>query len=93
MPYQAEISRDNPTCLLFVIDQSGSMGEKTESGRSKAHFVADVLNKTLYTLVTTPRPTVYVTTSTSASSPTADRMCAPVSVMPYPAASFIRSTP
>jgi hypothetical protein len=52
MPYQAEISRDNPTCFLFVIDQSGSMDEITETGRSKADFVADVLNKTLYTLVT-----------------------------------------
>src|SRR6267143_5038135 len=52
MPYKGEISRDNPTCFLFVIDQSGSMDEKTESGRSKAQFVADVLNKTLYTLVT-----------------------------------------
>lgn len=52
MPYQAEISRENPTCLLFIIDQSGSMDEVTESGRSKADFVADVLNKTLYTLVT-----------------------------------------
>ncbi len=52
MSYQAQISRDNPTCFLFVIDQSGSMDEKTESGRSKAQFVADVLNKTLYTLVT-----------------------------------------
>jgi hypothetical protein len=53
MPYQAEISRENPTCFLFVIDQSGSMDEITETGRSKADFVADVLNKTLYTLVTT----------------------------------------
>jgi hypothetical protein len=52
MPYQAEISRENPTCFLFVIDQSGSMDEMTEAGRSKADFVADVLNKTLYTLVT-----------------------------------------
>jgi hypothetical protein len=52
MAYQAEISREHPTCFLFVIDQSGSMDEKTESGRSKAQFVADVLNKTLYTLVT-----------------------------------------
>src|SRR5262245_9036446 len=52
MPYQAEISRDHPTCFLFVIDQSGSMDEITETGRSKADFVADVLNKTLYTLVT-----------------------------------------
>src|SRR5262245_12758666 len=52
MPYQAEISRENPTCFLFVIDQSGSMDEMTEAGRSKADFVADVLNKTLYTFVT-----------------------------------------
>jgi hypothetical protein len=53
MAYQAEISRDNPTCLIFVIDQSGSMDEQTEIGTSNAQFVADVLNKTLYTLVTT----------------------------------------
>jgi hypothetical protein len=52
MAYQAEISRDNPTCFLFVIDQSGSMDERTERGGSKAQFVADVLNKTIYTLVT-----------------------------------------
>ena len=50
MAYSAEISREHPTCFLFVIDQSGSMDERTESGRSKAQFVADVLNKTLYTL-------------------------------------------
>jgi hypothetical protein len=52
MAYSAEISRDNPTCLLFVIDQSGSMIEKMSTGKSKADFVADVLNKTIYTLVT-----------------------------------------
>jgi hypothetical protein len=52
MAYGAEISRDNPTAFLFVIDQSGSMDDKMESGRSKAQFVSDVLNKTLYTLVT-----------------------------------------
>jgi hypothetical protein len=50
MTYTAEISRDNPTCLLFVIDQSGSMDEKMVTGKSKAEFVADVLNKTIYTL-------------------------------------------
>jgi hypothetical protein len=50
MPYTAEISRDNPTCLLFVIDQSGSMSDKMVTGKSKADFVADVLNKTLSTL-------------------------------------------
>ena len=52
MTYVAEISRDNPTAFLFVIDQSGSMDEKPEGGRSKAEFVSDVLNRTLYTLIT-----------------------------------------
>jgi hypothetical protein len=52
MPYSGEISRDNPTAILFVIDQSGSMDEKMATGKSKAEFVADVLNKTIYTLVT-----------------------------------------
>lgn len=52
MTYSGEISRDNPTAFLFVIDQSGSMEEKMEGGRSKAQFVTDVLNKTLYTLIT-----------------------------------------
>ncbi len=50
--YSSEISRDHPTCILFVIDQSGSMDEKMATGKSKADFVADVLNKTIYTLVT-----------------------------------------
>src|SRR5262249_58016414 len=48
----AEVSREHPTCFLFVIDQSGAMDEMTAAGRWKASFVADVLNKTLYTLVT-----------------------------------------
>jgi hypothetical protein len=52
MPYTGEVSRDNPTCFLFVIDQSGSMDEKADGQRSKAQFVADVLNKTLYTVIT-----------------------------------------
>lgn len=51
MPYTAEISRNSPSCFLFVIDQSGSMDERIPSGRSKAEFLADVLNKTLYQLV------------------------------------------
>lgn len=51
MSYDAEISRNNPTCFLFLIDQSGSMDEKIPAiGKSKAQFVADVLNKTLYQL-------------------------------------------
>lgn len=52
MPYSTEISRDHPTALLFVIDQSESMEDPLAGGRPKAEFVADVLNKTLYTLVT-----------------------------------------
>jgi hypothetical protein len=52
MAYSAEISRDNPTCFFFVIDQSGSMSDKMATGKAKADFVADVLNKTIYTLVT-----------------------------------------
>jgi len=51
MPYTADISRATPTCFLFVIDQSGSMDEILDSGESKAQFVANVLNKTLYQLV------------------------------------------
>ena len=27
MSYEAEISRANPTCFLFLVDQSGSMAE------------------------------------------------------------------
>ena len=42
MAYSAEISRANPTCLLFVIDQSGSMSEELEAGVTKASFLADV---------------------------------------------------
>ena len=52
MTYSAEISRDNPTAIVFLIDQSGSMDEKMVTGKTKADFVADVLNKTIYTLVT-----------------------------------------
>jgi hypothetical protein len=53
MQYCAEISRANPACILILIDQSTSMGMRIESGRSKAAFLADVINKTLYTLITT----------------------------------------
>lgn len=49
--YEAEISRANPTAYVFVIDQSASMNETMASGRSKAQFVADVVNKTLRDLV------------------------------------------
>jgi uncharacterized protein YegL len=52
MPYTAQISRVNPSAFLFIIDQSGSMDERMETEQAKARFVADVLNKTLYQLVT-----------------------------------------
>jgi hypothetical protein len=51
MPYSAEISRSQPTAFLFLIDQSGSMIDKMPTGESKAGFVADVLNKTIYQLI------------------------------------------
>lgn len=52
MSYTSEISRSNPTVFLFLVDQSGSMSDNMSSGRSKSHFVADALNKTLATLIT-----------------------------------------
>jgi hypothetical protein len=53
MPYSAEISRTNPTCFLFLIDQSKSMigpigGEPT---RRKADVVAESVNHLIYSLV------------------------------------------
>ena len=56
MPYAAEISRVNPSCFLFVIDQSGSMGDAfggpNALGRSKAQELADAINRLLQNLVT-----------------------------------------
>ena len=53
MPHSAEISRSNPTAFLFLVDQSGSMGDRLPStGKSKADQVADVLNRTLAVLIT-----------------------------------------
>lgn len=51
MSYQAEISRASPTAILIVMDQSSSMNQRLKSGLSKAGFLADVLNKTLYTII------------------------------------------
>ena len=54
MPYSAEISRSNPSCFLFLIDQSGSMGDvfaSGESSRRKCEGVADAINKLLQNLV------------------------------------------
>lgn len=52
MAYEAQISRNSPTAFLFVVDQSGSMQDKMSSGKSKADFVADALNRTLMNLIT-----------------------------------------
>ena len=52
MTYEAQISRNSPTAFLFVVDQSGSMADKMSSGKSKAEFVSDALNRTLVNLVT-----------------------------------------
>jgi hypothetical protein len=53
MPYSAEISRTNPTCLLFLIDQSSSMAEPFggQSDKPKAEGVADGINRLLQNLV------------------------------------------
>lgn len=54
MPYTAEISRFNPSCFIFLIDQSGSMQDPfggDESARKKADGVADAINKLLQNLV------------------------------------------
>jgi hypothetical protein len=45
--YTSEISRINPTCFLFMIDQSGSMKDPLPDGKTKAEYVADKLNITL----------------------------------------------
>lgn len=52
MAYEAQISRNNPAAFLFIVDQSGSMSDKMSSGKSKAEFVSDALNRTLVNLVT-----------------------------------------
>src|SRR5271157_134647 len=53
MSYTAEISRANPTCFLFLVDQSGSM-ERTfaaQPDRTLAQGVADAINRLLRDLV------------------------------------------
>jgi len=53
MSYTAEISRSNPSCFLFLIDQSGSMADPFggPGGKRKADGVADVVNRLLQNLV------------------------------------------
>jgi hypothetical protein len=51
--YSAEISRANPTCFLFLVDQSASMNESAggEGVARKADLLADALNRVLHELV------------------------------------------
>lgn len=51
MSHEAQISRNNPTAFLFVVDQSGSMSDRMAIGKSKAEFVSDALNRTLMNLI------------------------------------------
>ena len=53
MPYAAQITRTNPACLLFLIDQSGSMDEPAVggTGQSKAAVVADAVNRLIQNVV------------------------------------------
>jgi hypothetical protein len=61
MAYRAEISRTNPSCFLFLIDQSGSMQDPAPPAlgadapaagtRAKAQSVADAVNRLLQNLV------------------------------------------
>src|SRR5258708_11421809 len=51
--YTAELSRANPTCLIFLIDQSSSMGEPfgAQPEKPKAQGVADGINRLLQNLI------------------------------------------
>ncbi len=53
MPYSAEISRSNPTALLFLLDESGSMVEPfgAQPDKRKADGVADAINRLLQNIV------------------------------------------
>jgi len=52
MPYTAEIRRTNPTCFLFLVDQSSSMLEPFGGSeeKNKAQGVADAINRLLQNL-------------------------------------------
>src|SRR3984957_17767355 len=53
MPYAAELRRTNPTCLVFLIDQSSSMAEPfgAQPEKPKAEGVADGINRLLQNLI------------------------------------------
>ena len=49
MPYEADISRADPACFLFLIDQSGSMEQALagQRGQRKMDQAADAINRVL----------------------------------------------
>ena len=53
MSHVAEISRTNPTCILFLVDQSTSMNKPfgAQPDKKKAEGVADAINRLLQNLV------------------------------------------
>lgn len=48
--YSAQITRQNPTCIILLLDQSRSMMDMIANAR-KADFVANTVNHTLHDLV------------------------------------------
>jgi hypothetical protein len=53
MPYASEITRTNPTCFVFLVDQSSSMLEPFggQTNKQKAEGVADAINRLLQNLI------------------------------------------
>lgn len=53
MPYAAEITRTNPTCFVFLVDQSSSMLEPfgAQPDKPKSDGVADAINRLLQNLI------------------------------------------
>ena len=49
MAYTAEISRANPTCFLFLIDQAGLIAERFggDLNKTQAQGVADAISRNL----------------------------------------------
>lgn len=53
MPYAADINRTNPTCFIFLVDQSSSMLEPFggQTDKAKSEGVADAINRLLQNLI------------------------------------------
>ena len=53
MAYTKTIDRKNPSCILFLIDRSGSMADPISGafGKRKANAVADAVNRLLSDLI------------------------------------------